>query len=850
VQSPLENAHYNAIAPALEKTSAQALLAYAKVPVPEKRLHARQATLYVAAAERTAEAFLRNPREKTLLHLLLLPRVLGIGLQRGQLATILRAYPTTIPTLEEPEERSSPTNYTPIERATQLLEKGYVGRAARALLDPTPLAEPTPATLETLREKHPIGVPEPFRGAGNPRPGQPITTEAVAAAIASIGKEKAPGLSGWTRPLLDIVTAKPGNPVLAALRLLADMIRQGTAPGSHLLCASRLIALRKPDGGIRPIAIGDLLYRVALKAILTTSFKPGMLLPCQLGVNSPGGVEPAVFLLQDAISGSNTAKISQIAALDLSNAFNSVSRTSIATAVAKYAPAFYKATEWAYNKPSILVTDDGTVLASAEGVRQGDPLGPLLFSLAFRPTIEALQKALPRATIVAYLDDVYILGKDRDRILPRAEKVFFGSPFSLNRKKSSENAVESLKIHGLRTLGTYIGPLPARRTFLQGKIDALARALDALRNLPKQYAILLLRSSIHLLLRHLLRQLEPGGLLDLWKRVDGLIEDTIVALASRGPGRPAEDLQKVLIALPVRDGGLGLPLHAELADDLYKAARAASEDLILRIQPDVRARSQPPAPSAQKVLRNANSARLAALLPTLSLPQQRARLENASYLGRKWLQILPLQKPLVIADPETTEALRARLLAPCRPLDRPCTHCGALPTIGHEDTCRAASRRWISRHNQAVRAFTNALSCRTDLQVETEPRVEATEPTESTARRTDFSVLLGSSRYYYDVQIVAVNKDSARDDAHATLSEAAAEKRRKYSSLGPFFKPLIFSAGGLMEKDTAQAYKGLQKLLNPAAVRWLDSSLGLILTKTRAYSASSIAEDTPTRRAL
>ena len=141
--------------------------------------------------------------------------------------------------------------------------------------------------------------------------------------------------------------------------------------------------------------------------------------------------------------------------------------------------------------------------------------------------------------------------------------------------------------------------------------------------------------------------------------------------------------------------------------------------------------------------------------------------------------------------------------------------------------------------------------------MESEPRIDPTEPivpgepaepAEPTAKRADFSVLLGSSRYYYDIQIVAVNKDSAREDVFATLSEAAAEKRRKYRDLGPFFKPLIFSAGGLMEKETAQAYKALQKLLNPAAVRWLDSSLALTLTKTRAFSAVSIAADTPTRR--
>lgn len=102
-----------------------------------------------------------------------------------------------------------------------------------------------------------------------------------------MNKEKAPGLSGWTKPLLDLVTRE--SPIIYFLRLLADMIRQGTAPGADLLCASRLIGLEKQDKGVRPIAIGDMLYRVAMKAILISSYRPGMLLPNQLGVNSPEG---------------------------------------------------------------------------------------------------------------------------------------------------------------------------------------------------------------------------------------------------------------------------------------------------------------------------------------------------------------------------------------------------------------------------------------------------------------------------------------------------------------------------------------------------------------------------------
>ena len=381
--------------------------------------------------------------------------------------------------------------------------------------------------LEILYSKHPIGEENPFSNA-NPRPGQAIGAGDIITAIESISKEKAPGLSGWTRPLLDIATSGHNTTVITALRLLADMIRQGTAPGQELLCASRLIGFEKDDGGIRPIAVGDLIYQVALKAILTTSFRPEMLLPFQLGVNSPGGVEPIVYLLEDAISGPNKGNIQRLASLDLSNAFNNIGRRAIATAVAKYAPTFYRAAKWAYNQPSILVTHSGATLASAEGVRQGDPIAPLLFSLGIRPTLELLQRTLPpNTTITAYLDDIYIFGASSAKILPQVAQVFRDSLVTLNPTKSSEASISALKTKGLKALGSFIGPLHARRAFLQGKISALSSALDAIRDLPKQHALLLLKGSLHLLLRHLLRQLNPQDLQDLWEQADSLIEAAI-----------------------------------------------------------------------------------------------------------------------------------------------------------------------------------------------------------------------------------------------------------------------------------------------------------------------------------
>jgi hypothetical protein len=477
------------------------------------------------------------------------------------------------------------------------------------------------------------------------------------------------------------------------------MIRQGTAPGAHLLCASRLIGLEKPDGGVRPIAIGDLISRVAMKAILITSYRPNMLLPFQLGVNSPGGVEPAIFLLHEAIIGPNEANFQQLASIDLANAFNSVDRASIAASIATFAPTFYKAAAWAYNDPSILVMEDGLAIASAKGVRQGDPLGPLFFSLAFRPTLEALARKLPRATLVAYLDDLYILNKAPQGTLEAAKEVLKGSPFSLNLAKSKEKAIKDLKLEGLKALGTYIGPIRPRRAFLQGKLATLQEALEALQDLPKQHSLLLLRSSIQLLLRHLQRQLDPIGLEDLWEEADTLIREAIIALVARSPSECPKEPNPSLIALPVREGGLGIPLHKDLAHELFLAAREASQptlDLIqkpLAPQPTLDQsqpnQSQPNqgqprlAKTAQQVLKEANKARLAGFLEDLPASYRHARLENASYLGRKWLGVLPTQKALSFTDSEVTEALRSRLFYPIKPISLPCSSCGAIAALDH-----------------------------------------------------------------------------------------------------------------------------------------------------------------------
>ncbi|TYJ53996.1 hypothetical protein B9479_005330 [Cryptococcus floricola] len=80
--------------------------------------------------------------------------------------------------------------------------------------------------------------------------------EAIDTALRSFDSGTAAGISGWTVPLLRGAAQRPT--VKKLLLLLATTIAGNTCKGRHMLRVSRLIPLAKPDGGIRPIAVGEM----------------------------------------------------------------------------------------------------------------------------------------------------------------------------------------------------------------------------------------------------------------------------------------------------------------------------------------------------------------------------------------------------------------------------------------------------------------------------------------------------------------------------------------------------------------------------------------------------------------
>ena len=90
---------------------------------------------------------------------------------------------------------------------------------------------------------------------------------------------------------------------------------------------ARLIPIAKKDGSIRPIVIGTISHKLISSAIMCNLKEklPGTFSPVQFGVGMPGGAENIVHGIRNLLSDHPDWVL---VSLDLTNAFNSVSRAA------------------------------------------------------------------------------------------------------------------------------------------------------------------------------------------------------------------------------------------------------------------------------------------------------------------------------------------------------------------------------------------------------------------------------------------------------------------------------------------------------------------------------------------
>ena len=193
---------------------------------------------------------------------------------------------------------------------------------------------------------------------------------------------------------------------------MVGLLAQGQAcpEAACALAGACLVAVPKPKGGIRPIAIGELLRRLTGKCLMTQVRTAARehLFPEQVGLAVPSGAEAVVHTVRAWLARHSGSTQKVLVKLDFENAFNTLSRQQVLGTVTHPFPELARWVSWCYSRETWLQFGQST-LRSAAGVQQGDPLGPLLFATALQPLAQELRQTSLDLSVF-YLDDGVLAG--------------------------------------------------------------------------------------------------------------------------------------------------------------------------------------------------------------------------------------------------------------------------------------------------------------------------------------------------------------------------------------------------------------------------------------------------------
>ena len=184
-----------------------------------------------------------------------------------------------------------------IRRARRATQEGQYNKAIKSLTSDG-LATPSVPVLQEMLSKHPQSVPPPFPSGLVPSPFT-VSESVVRKGVKSFPTGSSPGPSGLhlshLREAVGCPSPDQAYHILGALTRFVNCLASGRAPPTVTphLCGATLLASKKPNGGHRPIVVGEVLCRLVSKCLATLVHRQSLALLCplQLGVGVKGGSE-------------------------------------------------------------------------------------------------------------------------------------------------------------------------------------------------------------------------------------------------------------------------------------------------------------------------------------------------------------------------------------------------------------------------------------------------------------------------------------------------------------------------------------------------------------------------------
>lgn len=766
------------------------------------------------------------------------------------------APPTMMPKANKRNHKKSKSK--PLFSAiNEKLTEGNVKGAVKCLTSDDTLAPPTVETIEALVNKHPPPK-EPITCFEKNEVPLSVSPVKVIEAIQSFPSGSSHGIDGLKPQHIKEILQSRGdfaeNPdntfstLLNKLTRIINIILSGSLPSSlcPIFFSGRLVAFNKKCGGIRPIAIGTTIRRICSKLCVANIKEEAIkqLSPIQVGFGIPGGAETLVHCSRHFLH--NMTLNDCLIKLDFTNAFNTIERNSFLSIIHSRYPSIHNFVYSNYHSESNLYLNDN-IISSRSGVQQGDPLGPVLFSLALCSITHSLNSPFN----AWFLDDGSIGGEGKQMLnvmkslVPACQKI--GLEINLQKSEIISNNqaivhsftdefpdIKPTRVDDVEMLGVPIGSEVSAQKKLDEFVLTLNGLKDKLSMISKHQAVFLLQKCLGIpKLIYFLRTTNTCALNH--KELDDCFQDIICSILNLN----LEGDLWSQASLPVANGGLGVRKVSELAKSCYLASINSNKALITQMlhhtHPDLDPvetpsyaqcfidwtnlanQSQPPANDKvckQKEWDSHIIKNTLAKITASGSTETRARLLSCQHkASNAWLHCLPSANlGLLLSDEAFRLAVGLHMGAKlCEP--HACLHCGVPvgENASHVLHCKGNSQGIITRHNSINKVFANACK-KSSLGAIIEPK----NLTSSSSKNPDGITLQPFAKgkcLVWDITVIDPTAPSYRDDASKTQGSSAAiafkRKHDKYShlDLSYNFVPLAIECHGFIHPNSLKTIK-------------------------------------------
>ena len=282
--------------------------------------------------------------------------------------------------------------------------------------------------------------------------------------------------------------------------------------------------------------------------------------------------------------------------VDASNAFNSLNRQVALHNIQYTCPPFAKVLINTYRQPSRLFVAGGKEISSREGTTQGDNLAGPFYALGTTPLQNKLRETSPEIKQVWLADDatgggsITNLKSWWDTIIN--EGVKFG--YYVNENKSWLILKDPSKIQlardtfqgtainftteGMRHLGAALGSEDFKTRYVSDKVAKWCEEIHQLAEIAKsqpQAAYAAFTHGERHRFSYFMRTIP--GMKDLIQPLDDVIDKELIpAILGNDTFSP---IDRELFSLPLRFGGLGLPVFSSIAEEEYLISKQLTAPL-------------------------------------------------------------------------------------------------------------------------------------------------------------------------------------------------------------------------------------------------------------------------------